>query len=180
MIDSQGSEIFDKRSSRNLLSDVKIQKVFQSRVDCKNLDGLLVKNVPVLFQSSHSYERPKVGDIGVLLAPNGDVEHGVIIGFKHLQKDEPQDKNVGQSVIFEDGTSVLYDDENSTMTIKGNKEFKLVCDVATLNIQASGEVNLDVKDSDKMTNNGVVTGACPCIVTGTNHAFTSSKVKAGM
>lgn len=181
MIDSQGNEIFDKRAHRNLLSDVKILKVFKSRVDCKTLDGLIVKNIPVLFQSSHSFERPKVGDIGVLLAPSGDVERGVIIGFKHLEKDEAEE-SIGQSVTFEDGTKVLYDDETSTMRIDGNKELSIVCHVKSLNITASskGEINLDVKEAEKMNNNGVVTGACPCIVTGTNHAFTSKKVKAGL
>ena len=179
MIESNGKSVFDKRLYNNLFSDVKIEKVSKTRVDCKTLDGLLIKNIPVLFQSSHSFERPKIGDIGVLVAPGGDVERGFIVGFKHLEKDE-QDKEIEKSIVSEDGTKITYNDKDKTLKIIGNESLKIVCESKSIDLKVSGEINLDVKQAEKLKDNGVVTAACPCIVTGTNHIFASKKVKAGM
>ncbi|MFW7382272.1 MAG: phage baseplate assembly protein V [Oligoflexus sp.] len=92
---------------------------------------------------------PGQGDQAFLAVPFGDLNQAVILGFVHKTSDLPFGKEGfarKPHVIFEDGTSLVYDKETKTL------ELNLSPEGAALSIKVSGNVSIEAKTASLKAN----------------------------
>lgn len=65
-----------------------------------------------------NWSAPSVGEQVVLLSPSGEMAQGVVIPAIYQQKHPaPSDKETDATLVFQDGSKVLYDKEKHHLTV---------------------------------------------------------------
>jgi phage baseplate assembly protein V len=91
-----------------------------------------------------------VGEQVVLLSPSGEMAQGVVVPAIYQQKHPaPSDKETDATLVFQDGSKMLYDKEEHHLTISLITDGKLTLNVGESSLEMSKDgIKLKAKRID--------------------------------
>ena len=103
-----------------------------ARVEFEDRDRTVSWEIPVLHNHTHSdktYWMPRIGELVYVITPSLGEGLGVIIGSSYNSQDPPpeSDGNIVK-ILFEDGTTILYDKRNHKLYIHSVGDIEIVSD----------------------------------------------------
>ncbi|MET3560668.1 phage baseplate assembly protein V [Bartonella japonica] len=122
MLELRDKELTDlKRRVANMVVVGKISHVDHKnaryRIKSGNLISDWIPDTQARAGKTCSYEGRDVGEQVVVISSSGDLSQGVIVGSIHTDANQAADKGSIHRIIYPDGTTLEYDDEQNTYGI---------------------------------------------------------------
>lgn len=157
-----------------------ISEVKGNKAKIKIADNLSTDFVDVFQLSANSnsvsFKPLKVGEQGMLLSNEGDLNSGAFIRGIYQDKHKLKPSETKEYVEFSDGTCISYDTANSSLEINVNKTINISC--IDCNLKANS-VKVDSPNIDLgLGGTGVITCQSICHFTGAPHGDGSSVTRS--
>lgn len=139
------------RTLANLISIGEVVEVENGKAKIKidlydNEDGFTTDFLPFLTNINATYSsfaQARIGALALVLAIDGELSQGVILGFIEKNANKNEFEKDKQKIKFDDGASLIYDAKTQELSVKGIK--KISFDVQKIELTGDFSNNGNIK-----------------------------------